>query len=179
MRSISLALFATAVLVTGLGAQGQSKRVSAALEGENEVPVVISPEATGRFTATIDEENHAINYELTYSGLQAPITQSHIHVGQEDVTGGIVAWLCQTTTNPAPLPPVPTCPQSGTVTGVINVNSIVTVPAQGFAATLSPQERFHRLVDAIRSGNAYANIHTTQSPAGEIRGQIERGAGHH
>jgi CHRD domain len=30
---------------------------------------------------------------------------------------------------------------------------------------------------AIRSGVAYANMHTTKFPGGEIRGQIKRGHG--
>lgn len=191
MRSISLALFATALLVIGLGAQGrpQSKRISASLEGTNEVPVVISPEAEGSFTATIDEETHEIRYTLRYSGLQAAITQSHIHVAQPAVNGGIIAWLCETagTQDPDPTAPTPLCggPNEGTVTGIITAAQMKTAPTQGFLPstgappTMTAEERFHRLVDAIRSGNAYANIHTTQSPGGEIRGQIDTGGGHH
>jgi len=33
------------------------------------------------------------------------------------------------------------------------------------------------LLDAVKAGNAYANIHTTQNPGGEIRGQIAFGNG--
>jgi len=29
------------------------------------------------------------------------------------------------------------------------------------------------LADAIRAGNVYVNIHTTENPAGELRGQLE------
>jgi hypothetical protein len=32
---------------------------------------------------------------------------------------------------------------------------------------------FAELVRALRAGAAYANVHTTTFPAGEIRGQIE------
>jgi hypothetical protein len=34
--------------------------------------------------------------------LKASVTQAHIHFGQRHTVGGIVVWLCQTTTNPAP-----------------------------------------------------------------------------
>ena len=34
---------------------------------------------------------------------------------------------------------------------------------------------FDALADALTSNTAYANIHTTALPAGEIRGQIRRG----
>jgi hypothetical protein len=31
---------------------------------------------------------------------------------------------------------------------------------------------FARILDAIRAGAAYANVHTTARPGGEVRGQI-------
>jgi hypothetical protein len=30
------------------------------------------------------------------------------------------------------------------------------------------------IIQAIVNGNAYVNIHTTQNPGGEIRGQLKR-----
>ena len=41
---------------------------------------------------------------------------------------------------------------------------------QGIAAG-----EYAELVDAIRAGTAYANVHTTAFPVGEIRAQIENG----
>jgi len=39
---------------------------------------------TGRAcsSATIEPDGDAIRYSLTFNALQAPVTQSHIHVGQ-------------------------------------------------------------------------------------------------
>ncbi len=34
---------------------------------------------------------------------------------------------------------------------------------------------FDAVIDALNSNTAYANIHTTKFPAGEIRGQVRRG----
>ena len=185
MRAIGLTALMATLVVGGPMAQGQNNapRVSAGLEPSQEVPVVISPNAQGTFKAEIGD--NAIDYELSFSGLQAEARQAHIHVAQPDVNGGIVAWLCQTTPptpSPSPDPGNPNtqlCPvNGGTISGVIAPSDIRVVAAQGFASTLSPTERFERLVAAIRSGHAYVNVHTLQSPGGEIRGQIHGGAGH-
>ena len=147
-------------------------KVSADLQPSNEVPAVSSPAAEGHFSAEIDTDAGEITYELTFSGLQAPVAQSHIHFAQPNVNGNIVVWLCGTATNPGPAG-TQVCPQSGTITGVIHGTNIQNVPTQGIA----PGD-FDELVDAIRNGLAYANVHTAQSPGGEIRGQIRRGGGH-
>ena len=174
--------FAVCALVLAAGAvqaqsgQGGASRVSAALEPEQEVPAVSSL-ARGEFKAVIDEERGTIDYELTFSDLQADSRQSHIHIGQPSVNGGIVVWLCQTTFNvapPATSADTPTCPtRAGTVTGTIRPENIITVATQGFATG-----EFSELVAALRKGIAYVNVHTAQSPGGEIRGLVQVGAGH-
>jgi hypothetical protein len=141
-------------------------RVQADLAPAHEVPSVSSPAAEGKFTAEIDTVANEISFEMTFSGLQANVTQSHIHFGQPRVNGGIVIWLCGTATNPGPAG-TQTCPQSGTITGTIHGTDIQNVPAQGIATG-----DFDEIVAAIRAGLAYANIHTAQSPGGEMRGQI-------
>jgi hypothetical protein len=146
-------------------------RVSAHLEPNHEVPAVSSP-AEGRFSAEIDTNAGEITYELTFSGLQANVTQSHIHFAQPNVNGGIMVWLCGTATNPGPAG-TQTCPQSGTITGTIHAADIQTLTTQGIATG-----EFDELVAALRGELAYANVHTAQSPGGEIRGQIRRGGGH-
>jgi hypothetical protein len=45
---------------------------------------------------------------------------------------------------------------------------VIAIGTQGIAA-----QEFDEFVAAIRAGLAYANIHTVQSPGGEIRGQLK------
>lgn len=53
------------------------------------------------------------------------------------------------------------------MTGTITPSSLVAVPAQ-----LVPAVNFDVLTEALVTKSAYANVHTTAAPAGEIRGQI-------
>jgi hypothetical protein len=142
-------------------------QIGALLTGYEESPSV-STVARGQFTATI-APNGVIQYTETYDGLQAAVTQSHIHVGQPGVNGSVVIFLCQTETNPDPTGLAPRCPQEGTVTGTITAANVIagsTTSQQLVAGDLAA------VITAIRAGSAYANVHTTASPGGEIRGQL-------
>lgn len=140
--------------------------VRAKLQGFQEVPSV-STVATGRFKARIDDSAQSIFWELDYSGLQADVTQAHIHIGQRHTNGGITVFFCTNLGNgPAGTPACPV--RSANLSGAIaaaNVLPIATqqVPAGGFA----------QLVRALRAGAAYVNVHSVASPGGEIRGQVK------
>jgi CHRD domain len=154
-------LLATATLAT-------AEQIGALLTGYEESPAV-STTATGEFTATIAPDSDTIFYSETFSGLQGTVTQSHIHVGQLGVNGSVVIFLCQTEANPDPTGLAPQCPQEGSVAGTITAANVIA------GATTSQQLAAGDLaavIAAIRAGAAYANVHTTPSPGGEIRGQI-------
>jgi hypothetical protein len=156
----------------------------ARLRGFQEVPAV-STEARGEFRAKINNDETAIEYELSYGNLQGTVTQSHIHFGQLSVNGGIVVFLCQTATNPDPTDLAPECPQAGTLTGKITAANVIDrAVAQGLvgSAAGTTAEEFAEFIDALRAGVTYANVHTsgdpgTGFPSGEIRGQIRKGGG--
>src|SRR5262245_44399546 len=63
----------------------------------------VSTTGRGEFTAMVDRDADVIQYMETYSGLQALVTQSHIHVGQPGVNGSIVIFLCQIGNNFDPM----------------------------------------------------------------------------
>jgi CHRD domain-containing protein len=145
-------------------AQGPGARhVSADLNGYQEVNS-ISTTGKGAFTASIDDENQLITYELSYSGLEGTTTtQAHIHFAQRSVNGAIHAFLC----GGGGKPPCPAI--EGTVTGEIAAADVLpSVPDRGIEAGA-----FEEFVQAIRAGHTYANVHTNKWPGGEIRGQIQ------
>jgi hypothetical protein len=169
-------LVAALTLVTMLGAPALTaaeETFKARLRGFQEVPA-ISTEASGEFSAKINDDATSIEYILSYQDLTGIVTQGHIHLGQFSVNGGISVWLCQTEdTDPPfrdPTSQAPICPQSGTVTGTITPHNVIGPAGQGIDAG-----EFAELVDAIRAGVTYANVHTRpQFGGGEIRGQIRR-----
>ena len=162
----------TLAFITMLGAPALTMGAEvfkAKMNGFREVPPN-STTATGAFKATISDDNTSIAYELTYNGLEAPVTQAHIHFGQIFVSAGISVFLCQTPTSPDPSGVAPACPQSGTVTGTFTAANVVGPTMQG----INPGE-FAKLLEAMRRGETYANVHSQKFPAGEIRGQLIRG----
>ena len=164
----SLLVLATMRSLLVLGTEGKAEQLAALLTGYEESPSV-STTARGLFAATIDDDGDVIRYSETFSGLQGPVTQSHIHIAQPGVNGSIVIFLCQTSANPDPTGLAPQCPQEGTVRGTITAANVIA------GSTASQQLKAGDLaavITAIRAGMAYANVHTTPSPGGEIRGQI-------
>jgi CHRD domain len=174
MRRLTLhaALIVALLIVFGAGsfalADGNKRQIkSDDMTGYLEAPP-ISSVAQGSFHATIDDEAKEIHYTLTYSGLEAPVAQAHIHFGQRSVSAGISAWLCEGTVA-SPSASTPPCPgQGGTVSGTITPLEVIGPAGQGIAAG-----EFEELAAAIRAGRAYANVHSTKFPGGEIRGQLD------
>ena len=164
--------FSVALVASG----GDDNTFNATLRGINETPGPVATQGSGSFHATLNADG-SINYTLTYNNLNAQVTQSHIHFGLSKETGGIMIWLCQTAAAPAPAtdPDVPTCPDttSGTVSGTVTAANVVGPNGQG----ITPGADFAKVVQAMREGAAYANVHSTRSPGGEIRGPIRAGDG--
>jgi hypothetical protein len=161
------------------------KVFSARLSGYNEVHFnagppatlrgAVSTKASGSFSAMLNSAGDIVDYVLSYSGLEGTVTQAHIHFGQPSTVGGIVVWLCQTASTPAPAPVTdpnitPICPTEGTVKGSITAGQVLAQTAQGINAG-----EFDELVRALRAETVYANVHSTLHGPGEIRGPIRVG----
>ena len=166
----AVSVLAMAGIVT-VALADNSGRFDAKLTGYEEIPT-LSTSGTGSFTAGLNRAEDEIAYTLSYQGqfdanpAGGTVTQAHIHLGARAFSGGISAFLC-TNLNNGPVG-TPACPSSpGTVSGVITAAQVGGPAAQGISAG-----EFAELVRALRAGAAYANIHTTTFPPGEIRGQI-------
>lgn len=184
MKIVLPSIFVAATLLAAAAnADDREQKFSARLSGYNEVHFnagppatlrgAISTKATGTFSAKLNRTGDIIDYVLSYKGLEGAVTQAHIHFGQRSSVGGIVVWLCQTATNPAPSPVsdpaiTPLCPTEGTVKGTITAGQVLAQTAQGINAG-----EFAELVGALRAEAAYANVHSSLHGPGEIRGQIK------
>jgi hypothetical protein len=155
------------LVVTSMAvAEGGKKNLKAdELTGYQENPD-ISTVAGGSFKVTLDDAARTFTYELSYSGLEGTVQQAHIHFGKRAVNGGVALFLCGTATAPGPAG-TPTCPQSGTVSRTVGAGDILAPGTQGIEAG-----SFEELAAALRAGHAYANVHSSKWPAGEIRAQI-------
>lgn len=141
-----------------------AETISADLAGFNEVPALYSA-GSGTFEGTLTATS--LTYKLTYAKLTAPVTQAHIHLAQKSVNGNIMVFLCSNFSGaPAGTPPCPA--NGGTVSGSLTTASVLAIAAQNI-----PAGAFGRMKKAIETGVAYVNVHTSQFPAGEIRGQIQ------
>jgi hypothetical protein len=141
----------------------------ARLRGLEEVPS-ISTLGQGFFLGTLNAAGTALDYSVVYFDLQGSVQQSHIHIAQPGVNGGIVLFFCTNLTPPAGVPTPPPCPSGSginTVSGTLTAANVITQTGQGIAAG-----EFGEVIRAMRAGNSYANVHTDQFPGGEIRGQV-------
>jgi hypothetical protein len=126
----------------------------------------ILSEGKGTIKLTLDKIHQTINYEETYSDLSSDVLQSHIHFGRVHDSGNIMVFLCTNLGNgPAG---TPACPNpGGTVTGTITAASVLAIPSQNVTAG-----DFDAITDALFGHAAYANIHTNNFKAGEIRAEV-------
>jgi hypothetical protein len=131
-------------------AHGGRRVLKADLSGFEEAPTTLSSTGSGEFRAVVSRDRTSFEYSLKFRDLEGAVTQAHIHFGARGLSGGISVWLCGTATNPGPAG-TPDCGGS----------------AAGIAAG-----EFAEILDALESGVAYANVHSTKYPPGEIRGQI-------
>jgi hypothetical protein len=170
VTAVAISALAVTVFAGAGGAGGNKTMVKAdMLTGYQEAtPAGVSSTASGTFSAMIDEDANPpnITYTLTYVGLSGPALFSHIHFGNRYDSGGISTFLCGGGPTNKPACPAGTTTEA-TVTGTIVPSDVIGPSSQGIG-----QGDFGKLVDAIRSGVTYVNVHTPAFPAGEIRGQI-------
>jgi hypothetical protein len=154
-------------------ARGGHNEFRERLSGYEETPLALSTTGTGQVRLEIDRRGDEISYRVSYARLEGDVTQAHIHFGAPAQTGGISVFLCTNLGNgPAGTQACPPAP--ATISGTIRPADVIGPTAQGIAAG-----EFEELLDALRAGLTYVNVHSTLYPAGEIRAQLERDGHHH
>ena len=179
MRRLAVSIAVVAVLSASTVVLAQGfKKISEFLTGYEEVPSV-STTGNGTFNARISNDGSRIDWELTYSDLEGAIQQSHIHFGQAGVNGGISVFLCTNLGNgPAGIQPCPAPP--ATISGTILAADVSpNIPATAAARTQGINTgEIDELINAMRAGATYVNVHSTTWPGGEIRSQIDGNSSH-
>lgn len=132
------------------------------LSSQQEVPPVKS-DATGTawFSITKTKDGQPeILYRLSVKNINNVI-MAHLHIGSANENGMHVAWLYPTN---AEKPSEVEGHYTGLLTkGVITKDNLVEgMKGQSLA----------KLIDDMRHGKVYVNVHTKQNPSGEIRGQL-------
>lgn len=118
-------------------------KLSGNATGTQERPNQVTTEATGTITGTYHTENKMLDYTIAWTNLSAPPAAMHFH--------GPAATPDSAAGVQIPITDFPT-QTSGTVTGM---------------ATLTADQESQLL-----AGKWYYNIHTSNHPGGEIRGNI-------
>jgi hypothetical protein len=134
---------------------------SATLNGASERPTPNVTTATGTGTFTLSADGNTLTWNVVTTGLNNVIA-SHIHIGGTEVAGPIVLPLYAAAKSNNP-------PITGSITR---------------AAFTSPLGvSFDGLIDLMKQGDTYVNVHTDDGvapantgpgdfPGGEIRGKI-------
>jgi len=152
------------------GGKDNDNTFATKLIGYNETPLTLNSTAGGTFVATVNEDGTAINYTLSYHDVVSGVTQAHIHFGRPAITGQIVLFLCTNLAPPTGVPVPQMCPTpSGTISGTLTAADVIARPTQGIDAGAAG---LAEMIKAMRAGAAYANVHSTTFPSGEIRGAI-------
>ena len=130
------------------------RNATASLSGAGEVPAV-DTRARGNAVFHVSKDGSELSYKLIVANI-SNVFQAHIHLAPAGSNGAVVAFLF------GPVPP------GGRVNGVLAEGTITGVDLIGPLAGQSIAD----LVALMSAGNTYVNVHTTDFPPGEIRGQI-------
>jgi hypothetical protein len=145
------------IAITATTALAQVQHFTAKLSGSNEVPPITS-KASGIATFDLNAAGTQMKYTLNVTDIDHVIA-AHIHMGKSTENGPIVVNLF-----------IP-AKATGKVTGSLarsSINSTSLIgPLKG--------KQMPDLINIMKNGQAYVNVHTAQNPPGEVRGTVTAG----
>ena len=155
-RVLTLAMAGVFALLGSAQAQAQTLNFTAALSGGNEVPGV-STGSAGTATVSLRQATGVVTYRVDVFNMPVGTTAGHFHVGAPGVSGPVVVGFTV----------LANISNDFGITGTASATDLVPRAAQG----INSWEDF---LQALILGNIYVNIHSTNNPGGEVRGQLVR-----
>lgn len=158
-RAWTVGLLSTALTaLSPIAAHAASFSYAVPLEASQEVaPNISTSSARSSATGTLDGDplNWVFRYTVQYAGLEGPLADGHIHLGARGTNGPVVHLLDNIgqflgTT-------------SGTIVGDWTSSDVTAI------GRVTPDVVFNNFL----AGNYYFNLHSSQFPGGEVRGQID------
>jgi hypothetical protein len=122
-------------------------------------PPVVS-NARGNAIFRLSKDGTELHYKLIVANIEN-VTQAHIHVAPAGANGPVVVWLYPDA------PPATLIP--GRSSGIL-AQGVIT--EDDLVGAWADDHDFDDLIEVLRTGGAYVNVHTSQFPGGEVRGQI-------
>lgn len=168
---VGMKLLLCAALVAGCGSSTGGETFHASMSSSQEIPVpsVNTPAPTGSAVLTNNGDG-TVSYTVTGSNMTVTATGvtpainytgMHIHLA----TVGQVAGVTVPLTRPA------NGSNSFTVTGTFTGATC----GAGQVNCINTGNTLDTVLNAMRSGGAYLNVHTDRNTGGEMRGQIATG----
>ena len=156
MSKVKLLLFVILATILSVSLSlAAEKNFHAKLTGKDEVPSV-KTKATGEVKFKLSNDGKELSYILTVKNIENA-TAAHIHRGMKGKSGPPVANLF---TGPK---------KENNFSGELSKGNITANDLSGDLMGKSLND----LVQLIKSGDAYVNVHTDANPEGAIRGQIK------
>ena len=155
MGKLKLLFVMLPVILTATVGFAAEKSFHAKMIGKEEVPSV-KTKATAKAEFKLSKDGKEMSYKLTVKDLVNP-TAAHIHKGKKGESGPPLVGLFA---GPK---------KEGKFDGVLSEGTIADSDLKGELQGKSLND----LVNLIKSGETYVNIHTDAHPDGEIRGQIK------
>ena len=143
-----------ALVIAGLSLAGTASandlKFTAELTGAQERPNPVQTEGEGE--AKFELDGTSVAFELKWKDLSSPAFAAHIHCGGPEEAGPVGVTLF-----------------AGTMGTEGEVQGSFTAPDPGNACGW---EDLADVLEAMATGGAYVNVHSTQFRGGEIRGQV-------
>ena len=154
LKIMILAVFAI-LLTASLGIAAAQGDFGAKLSGKDSVPAV-ETKAKGEADFSLSKDGKELTYALKLMDIEN-VTAAHIHAGMMGENGGPVAGLFA---GPK---------KEGMFSGEAAKG---TITDKDLVGPLSGKT-IGDLVEMIKKGGTYVNVHTDKYPGGEVRGQIK------